>query len=107
MDKIFVAVGKNVFCKEIKQENKVGDLYIPDSLNTDFTEAEVITCGEGYFDNGRFVPSPFKSGDVVLFPKVSGVKVTINGEECIRVYQEDIVAIQKVGEIIKEDTKGE
>lgn len=107
MDKIFVAVGKNIFCREIKQENKVGDLYIPDSINTDFTQAEIITCSEGYFDGGRFVPSQFKSGDVVLFPKVSGTKVTVNGEECIRVYQDDIVAIQKVGEITKEDEKGE
>lgn len=101
-NKIFVAVGKNIFCREIKQENKVGELYIPDSINTDFVKAEIITCSEGYFSDGRFVPSQFKSGDVILFPKVSGIKVTLNGEECIRVFQEDVVAVEKVGEIIKE-----
>ena len=104
-NKIFVAVGKNVFCRELKQENKVGELYIPESINTDFVKAEIITCGEGYFADGRFVPSQFKSGDVILFPKVSGVKVTLNGEECIRVYQEDIVAVERIGEINKDETE--
>ena len=39
-NKIYTALGPNVFVEEIKKENKVGDLYIPDSVDLDFTYGE-------------------------------------------------------------------
>ena len=51
----YAAIGPNIFCEEIKKENKVGTLYVPDSISVDFTFAEVISCDSGYFDNGAFV----------------------------------------------------
>lgn len=95
MTEKYMAVGKNIFCKEIKKENKVGELYIPDSINNDFVEAEIITCGMDWTENGVVVYSKFSPGNVILFPKVSGTKVTLNGEECIRVYHDDVVAVKQ------------
>lgn len=104
--KIYVALGPNVFVKEIQKENKVGDFYIPDSLDVDFTYGEVISCSkDGYFDKGSFIPSNVAIGDKVMFPKVSGTKVTINNEKLIRVYMADIVAKEVDGYIIEEDHK--
>jgi len=98
MSKYFIAVGPNVFVKEIQKEEKVGELFIPESLDTDFTYGEVISCDGGYTDHGNFVPMPCNIGDVIAFPKVSGTKVTFNGMKLIRVFAGDIVAKEIEGE---------
>lgn len=106
-NKIFVALGPNVFVKEIQRENKIGDFYIPDSMDVDFTYGEVVSCvSDGYFDKGNFIPANVAVGDKIMFPKVSGTKVTINNEKLIRVFMGDIVAKEIEGKII-EDTKKE
>lgn len=99
MDKIYIALNDNVFVKEIKQEIKQGSMFIPDSLDNDFLYGEVISASEGYWSDGTFIPSNVMSGDIIAFPKVSGVKVNINNMNLIRVKQQDIIAKQVVGEI--------
>lgn len=99
MDKIYVALGTNVFVKEIEIENKVGDWVIPDSLESDFTYGEVISCGEYYFENGQCIQSPVRNGDVVVFAKISGSKITLNNMKLIRVQVRDIIAKQVDGKI--------
>lgn len=100
MSKVYAALGANVFVKEIEQQTTVGDWVIPDSIaDTDFTFGEVISCSEGYFEKGNFVPSPVAIGDKVAFPKVSGVKVTFNNMQLIRVMAYDIIAREIEAEI--------
>jgi co-chaperonin GroES (HSP10) len=96
--KKFYAVGKNVFVKEIEQENIVGGFVIPDSVNVDFTIGEVISVDTGYYENGMYVTNLFGVGNVIAFPKVAGTKVTLNGEKLIRVMVNDIVAVEREGE---------
>lgn len=98
-DKIYVALGPNVFVKEIQRENKVGDFYIPDSLDIDFTFGEVVSASGGYYENGTFIPATVFIGDHVAFPKISGTKVTFNNEKLIRVNMADIVAKEVEGHI--------
>ena len=101
--KIYIALGPNVFVKEAEKEVKKGDWIIPDSLDVDFTFGEVISCSEGYFEKGSFIPANVRVGDKVAFPKVSGTKVTFNGQKLIRVYMADIVAKEVSGEILEEE----
>ena len=96
--KKFCAFGKNVFVKEIEQENIVGGFVIPDSVNVDFTIGEVVSVSNGYYENGMFIGNSIMVGNVIAFPKVSGTKVTLNGEKLIRVIVNDIVAVQNEGE---------
>jgi len=100
MSKIYKAVGNNVFVKEIEKEEKVGELYIPDSLSNDFTYGEIISCADVYNDNGLLVNPPFGIGDVVVFPKVSGTKITLGGEKYIRVRVNDIIAVEAEGQVL-------
>lgn len=88
----YEALGQNVFVKECKAEEKVGGFVMPDSLETDFTRGEVVLAGKGYYDHGVFVSANVNAGDIILFPKVSGTKVTLGGEKVIRVYMSDIIA---------------
>lgn len=106
MNKMYAALGANVFVKEIEQQTMVGDWVVPDSISdSDFTFGEVISCAEGYFDKGSFVPSNVTIGDKVMFPKVSGTKITFNGKQYIRVMMYDIVAKEIEAEIQNEGDK--
>ncbi len=96
--KKFYAVGKNVFVKEIEQENVVGGFVIPDSVNVDFTIGEVVSIDSGYYENGSYIGNSIIVGNIVAFPKVAGTKVTLNGEKLIRVMVNDIVAVEREGE---------
>lgn len=96
--KKFYAVGKNVFVKEIEQENVVGGFVIPDSVNVDFTIGEVVSIDTGYYENGSYIGNSIIVGNIVAFPKVAGTKVTLNGEKLIRVMVNDIVAVEREGE---------
>ena len=100
--KIYKALGHNVFVKEISPETQVGGWVMPDSIDNDFTFAEVISASEGYFDHGTFIPANVKPGDKVAFARVSGTKVVFNGEKLIRVFAEDIIAKEIDGEILPE-----
>lgn len=102
-DRIYVALGQNVFVKEIEKELKKGAWIVPDSLDVDFTFGEVISCGEGYFDKGTFIPTNVKVGDKIAFPKISGTKVNFNGQKLIRVYMQDIVAKEVEGKILEDN----
>ena len=104
MSKMYVALGPNVFVKEIKHEVNIGGMIIPDSLDSDFTFGEVMSCSDGYFEHGTFVPNQVKVGDKVAFAKVSGSKVTFNDQKYIRVYASDIVAKEVEGEVLPEET---
>lgn len=96
--KKFYAVGKNVFVKEIEQENVVGGFVIPDSVNVDFTIGEVVSIDTGYYENGNYIGNSIIVGNIVAFPKVAGTKVTLNDEKLIRVMVNDIVAVEREGE---------
>lgn len=100
--KIYKALGRNVFVKEIAPESEKNGWIIPDSINDDFTFGEVISASDGYFDYGNFVPSSVVPGDKVAFAKVSGTKVMLNGEKLIRVFADDIIAKEINGEILSE-----
>lgn len=102
-NKIYVAMGQNIFCEEIKKENKIGTLIVPDSIDLDFTYAEIISCQNGFFENGTFIATNLQPGDIIAFPKVCGTKITLDGRTMIRVYFKDIIAKQVDGEI--EETK--
>lgn len=87
----YEALGQNVFVKELKEEEKVGGFVIPDNLDNDMTRGQVVYASSGYYDHGMFVALNTYPGDIVLFPKISGTKVTLGGEKLIRVYMSDII----------------
>lgn len=94
-DKYYEALGQNVFVREQKQEEKVNGFVMPESLETDFTRGTVVYCSNGYYDHGVFINSPVIVGDTVLFPKISGTKVTLGNEKLIRVYMSDLIARER------------
>lgn len=101
--KMYVALGPNIFVREIKKEIKINGMIIPDSLDLDFTFGEVVSCSEGYFDHGSFIPAVVKPGDKVAFAKISGTNINFNGEKLIRVYAADLIAKEIDAYEVKEE----
>jgi len=101
MSKIYQAMGPNVFVGEITKEEKIGGLYVPDSLEQDFTYGEVLSCSEGYWEKGNFIPNNIYVGDIIVFPKVAGTKISLGGKKYIKVHASDIIAKEVNGEILE------
>jgi len=76
-----------------EEEEKVGNIIIPDTAREKPQQGEVIAVGEGrLLDNGERVPLEVKPGDKVLFGKYAGTEVKYEGEEYLILREEDILA---------------
>ena len=73
-----------------------GGIAIPDGAQEKSQQAEVIGVGEGkLLEDGTVRPMTVKVGDVILLPGPVGTKVTIDGEVCLIMCEEDILAIKR------------
>ena len=75
-------------------EKTAGGLYIPDSAKEKPQKGEVVSVGPGRVtDDGKLQSMSVKVGDVVLFDKYSGSKVTMDNVEYLIIREEDILGI--------------
>jgi chaperonin GroES len=88
-------VNNKIIIKKIEEEEqRFGNIIIPDVGNeTPFT-GNVIAVGRGTYTNqGVLIESEVKVGDKVAFTSFSGVKFVIDGEELICLTENDILTI--------------
>ncbi|MEK6672131.1 MAG: co-chaperone GroES [Nitrospirota bacterium] len=77
-----------------ESEKTAGGLYIPDSAKEKPQKGEIVAVGAGRItDDGKLQPMTVKAGDIVLFDKYSGSKVTMDNEEHLIIREEDILGI--------------
>ncbi len=75
-------------------ERTAGGLYIPDTAKEKPQKGEVVAVGPGRVtDDGKLQTIAVKVGDVVLFDKYSGSKVTMEDVEYLIIREEDILGI--------------
>jgi chaperonin GroES len=84
-----------IIVKRLEEEEKTkGGIIIPDTAKEKPIEGKVIAVGDGKVkDNGKKIPMDIKKGDRVLFAKYAGTEVKIDGEECLMMKEDDILAI--------------
>ena len=84
-----------VVVKRIEAEEKtVGGIIIPDTAKEKPMQGEIIAVGPGARDdNGKLVPLEVKKGDRVLFGKLSGTEVKIDGQDLLIMKESDILGI--------------
>ncbi|MCK4427861.1 MAG: co-chaperone GroES [candidate division Zixibacteria bacterium] len=76
------------------EEEKRGEIIIPDTAKEKPQQGEVMEVGPGRMtDDGKKVAMEVKKGDKVLYGKYSGTEVTIDGVEYLVVRESDIFAI--------------
>ncbi len=75
-------------------EKSSGGLYIPDSAKEKPQKGEIIAIGSGRVtDDGKVQKMDVKVGDVILFDKYSGSKITMDSVEYLIIREEDILGI--------------
>lgn len=78
--------------KEEKDES--GMIWLPEKGKEKPMEGVVIAAGSGRFDLlGRFVPTEVKPEDRVLFGKYDGTEITLNGQPCLLLREEQIIGV--------------
>ena len=84
-----------VLVRRIEADAKTaGGIIIPDSAQEKPSEGEVISVGEGaYNEDGDRIKPDVKAGDRVLFGKWSGTEVKIDGEDLLIMKESDIMGI--------------
>jgi chaperonin GroES len=74
-------------------EHVRGGLYIPDTAREKPRRGEVVAVGSGRTENGRRIPMEISLGDRVLYEKLSGIEVVVDGETVLILRESDVLAI--------------
>ena len=84
-----------VVVRRVKEEEKTrGGIIIPDTAQEKPQEGEVIAVGPGARDeDGERIPLDVKTGDRILFGKLSGTEVKIDGEDLLIMKESDIMGV--------------
>ncbi len=74
-------------------EKSAGGIFIPETAKEKPQKGEVIAVGSGKItDDGKVQAMEIKVGDVVLFEKYSGSKISMDNEEYLIIREDDILA---------------
>jgi chaperonin GroES len=84
-----------VLVRRIEAEEKTaGGIIIPDTAKEKPQEGEVLSVGDGAFnEDGERIKPDVKKGDKILFGKWSGTEVKIDGEDLLIMKESDILGI--------------
>jgi len=90
-------LGDRILVKRIDDEEEQkssGGIIIPDTAKEKPQRGTVTAVGIGALnDKGERIPMEVKVGDKVLFGKYAGNDVKIDGEECLILKENEILAI--------------
>jgi chaperonin GroES len=88
-------LGDQVVVKPLEAvEKSKGGILIPDTAKEKPQEGKVIAVGKGRVtDEGKVIAVEVKVGDKVLYGKYSGTPITIDGEDCVALHENDILGI--------------
>jgi chaperonin GroES len=77
-----------------EEEVRRGGLIIPDTAKEKPQQAEVLAVGPGRVnDEGKRIPLEVKTGDRILMGKYAGTEVKLDGEECLILREDDVLAV--------------
>jgi chaperonin GroES len=76
------------------EDEKVGLLYKPATVEDKITTGTIVAAGSGYLtDSGKIVPLEVKAGDTILFNKQMSVEVKNNGETFYLLREEHVLSV--------------
>src|SRR6476619_711860 len=84
-----------VVIRRIEEEQKTkGGLIIPDTAKEKPMQGEILAVGPGaQSDKGELTPMSVRVGDRVLFGKLSGTEVKLDGDELLIMKESDIMGV--------------
>lgn len=75
------------------EEKTTTGIYLPDAVQEKPQKGEVVAVGQGFWEDGAYVPVPFDIGDTVLFTKYGGHEIKVGDEEFLLLRQDDVFGI--------------
>lgn len=85
-----------VIVLRIEEDEKVGDLYIPDVAKEKPEEGEVQAVGLGKFNaQGVRIPLDVVEGERVIFSKYSGTEIKEGGVKYLILRHDEILAVRR------------
>ena len=79
---------------EEEDEQRVGNIIIPDSAKEKPQQGKVVAVGKGKIEkDGKVTPLDVKAGDIVLFGKYSGQEIKIDGDEYLIMREEEVLGV--------------
>jgi chaperonin GroES len=88
-------LGDRILVRRVEEEEvRRGGLIIPDTAKEKPQQAEVLAVGPGRVnDEGKRIPMDVKAGDRILMGKYAGTEVKLDGEECLILREDDVLAV--------------
>ncbi len=88
-------LGDRILVKRVEEEEvQRGGIIIPDTAKEKPQQGEVLAVGPGRVtDEGKRIPMEVKNGDKILMGKYAGTEVKLDGEECLILREDDVLAI--------------
>ena len=86
-------LGDRVLVEPVEEEQKVGDIYIPDAAKEKPIKGKVLAVGKKYDKDHKEVAFDVKVGDTVLLPKYGGTEVKIGDKKLQLVREEDLLGV--------------
>jgi chaperonin GroES len=88
-------LGDRILVRRIEEEEvKRGGIIIPDTAKEKPQQGEVLAVGPGRMtDEGKRLPIEVKVGDKILMGKYAGTEVKLDGEECLILREDDVLAV--------------
>lgn len=88
-------LGDRILVRRVEEEEvKRGGIIIPDTAKEKPQQGEVLAVGPGRLtDDGKRVPPEVKTGDKILMGKYAGTEVKLDGEECLILREDDVLAV--------------
>jgi chaperonin GroES len=88
-------LGDRILVRRVEEEEvKRGGIIIPDTAKEKPQQGEVLAVGPGRLnDEGKRIPLEVKAGDRILMGKYAGTEVKLDGEECLILREDDVLAV--------------
>jgi chaperonin GroES len=88
-------LGDRILVRRVEEEEvQRGGIIIPDTAKEKPQQGEVLAVGPGRVtDDGKRLPIEVKVGDRILMGKYAGTEVKLDGEECLILREDDVLAI--------------
>lgn len=88
-------LGDRILVRRVEDDEvQRGGIIIPETAKEKPQQAEVLAVGPGRVnDDGKRIPLDVKAGDRILMGKYAGTEVKFDGEECLILREDDVLAV--------------
>jgi len=91
----FRAVQDRIIVSRIEEEEKVGDLYLPDQGKEKPYKGIVVAVGPGKYVDGELQKPTISVGEKVVFGKFAGAEVKVGVEKYLVIREEEIFLVEE------------